>query len=106
MNGGRAVIKESALFPRRIARDSEMTMTNNEFNVLRVMAEKDIAWTWMMLDRTLALRGIAGFGNVANIVTRLVSMEMVETVYDESTSKPRYRVSEQGHQLLRKPHDD
>jgi len=48
MNGGRAVIKESALFPRRIARDSEMTMTNNEFNVLRVMAEKDIAWTWMM----------------------------------------------------------
>ncbi len=83
-----------------------MTMTNNEFNVLRVMAEKDIAWTWMMLDRTLAIRGIAGFGNVANIVTRLVNNGMVETVYDESTSKPRYRVSEQGHQLLRNPHDD
>ncbi|EGT5662168.1 MarR family transcriptional regulator [Cronobacter dublinensis subsp. dublinensis] len=83
-----------------------MTMTNIEFNVLRVMAEKDIAWTWMMLDRTLAICGIAGFGNVANIVTRLVNMGMVETVYDESVSKPRYRVSEQGRQLLRKPHDD
>lgn len=70
------------------------------------MAEKDIAWTWMMLDRILAIRGITGFGNVANIVTRLVNMGMVETVYDESTSKPRYRVSEQGHQLLIKPHDD
>ncbi|EOC3060337.1 MarR family transcriptional regulator [Cronobacter dublinensis] len=83
-----------------------MKLTNTELNVLRVMAEKDIAWTWMMLDRTLAIRGIAGFGNVANRVTRLVNMGMVETVYDESTSKPRYRVSEQGHQLLRKPHDD
>ncbi len=36
-------INESALFLRHIAGDSEMTMTNNEFNVLRVMAEKDIA---------------------------------------------------------------
>lgn len=85
---------------------TKVKLTNTELNVLRVMAEKDIAWTWMMLDRTLAIRGIAGFGNVANIVTRLVNMGMVETVYDESTSKPRYRVSEQGHQLLRKPHDD
>ena len=85
---------------------TKVKLTNTELNVLRVMAEKDIAWTWMMLDRTLAIRGIAGFGNVANIVTRLVNMGMVETVYDESTSKPRYRVSEQGHQLLRKLHDD
>ncbi|EKY3088765.1 MarR family transcriptional regulator [Cronobacter dublinensis] len=83
-----------------------MKLINTELNVLRVMAEKDIAWTWMMLDRTLAIRGIAGFGNVANIVTRLVNNGMVETVYDESASKPRYSVSEQGHQLLRKPHDD
>ncbi|EOV9017692.1 MarR family transcriptional regulator [Cronobacter muytjensii] len=82
-----------------------MKLINTDLNVLRVMAEKDIAWTWMMLDRTLAIRGIAGFGNVANIVTRLVNLEMVDTVYDESTSKPRYRVSGQGHQLLRKPHD-
>ncbi|EOW6735116.1 MarR family transcriptional regulator [Cronobacter dublinensis] len=83
-----------------------MKLINTELNVLRVMAEKGIALTWMMLDRTLAIRGIAGFGNVANIVTRLVNTGMVETVYDESVSKPRYRVSEQGHQLLRKPHDD
>lgn len=49
-----------------------MTITIVEFNVLKVMAEKDIDWSWMVLDRTLAIRNIPGFGNVANIVTKLV----------------------------------
>ena len=79
-----------------------MTITNTEFNVLKVMAEKDIDWTWMILDRTLATRGISGFSNVANIVTNLVNEGMVDTVCNETPSRPRYRVSEQGYQLLRK----
>ncbi|MDU6924671.1 MarR family transcriptional regulator [Franconibacter helveticus] len=78
-----------------------MTITNTEFNVLKVMAEKDIDWTWMILDRTLATRGIPGFSNVANIVTNLVNEGLVDTVYNNNPSRPRYRVSEQGHQLLR-----
>lgn len=78
-----------------------MTITNIEFNVLRVMSEKDIDWTWMLLDRTLATRGIPGFSNVANIVTNLMNDGLVDAVYDNNPSRPRYRVSEQGHQLLR-----
>jgi len=77
-----------------------MTITNTEFIVLKVMAEKDIDWTWMILDRTLATRGIPGFGNVANIVTRLVNKGVVDVVYNENPSRPRYRVSEPGHLLL------
>ncbi|MEB6224236.1 MarR family transcriptional regulator [Pantoea anthophila] len=77
-----------------------MKITNTEFNVLKVMAEKDIDWTWMILDCTLARRGIPGFSNVANIVTNLMNEGMVDAVHNESSSRPRYRVSEQGHQLL------
>ena len=77
-----------------------MKITNTEFNVLKVMAEKDIDWTWMILDRTLATRGIPGFSNVANIVTNLMNEGMVDAVHNESSLRPRYRVSEQGHQLL------
>ena len=77
-----------------------MKITNTEFNILKVMAEKDIDWTWMILDRTLATRGIPGFSNVANIVTNLMNEGMVDAVHNESSSRPRYRVSEQGHQLL------
>ena len=79
-----------------------MTITHAELNVLKVMAEKDIDWTWMILDRTLAMSNIPGFGNVANIVTNLASAGMVDTIYNEETSKPRYSVSAQGRQLLSK----
>ncbi|EOC5814492.1 MarR family transcriptional regulator [Cronobacter turicensis] len=78
-----------------------MQIPHTELNVLRVMAEKETDWTWIMLDRTLAIRGIEGFSNVANIVTSLVNNGMVEIVYAETPSKPRYRVSPQGRQLLR-----
>lgn len=78
----------------------EMMITNIEFNVLRVMTEKDIDWTWMLLDRTLATRGIPGFSNVVNIVTNLMNNGLVDAVYNDNPSRPRYRVSEQGHQLL------
>ena len=71
-----------------------MTITIVEFNVLKVMAEKDIDWSWMVLDRTLAIRNIPGFGNVANIVTKLVNHGLVDIVNGEGNSKPRYRVSE------------
>ncbi|EOC1267415.1 MarR family transcriptional regulator [Cronobacter malonaticus] len=83
-----------------------MKIPHTELNVLRVMAEKETDWTWIMLDRTLAIRGIEGFSNVANIVTGLVNNGMVETVYTENTSKPCYRVSPQGHQLLRENNDN
>ncbi|ELY4775195.1 MarR family transcriptional regulator [Cronobacter turicensis] len=83
-----------------------MKITHTELNVLKVMAEKETDWTWIMLDRTLAIRGIAGFSNVANIVTSLMDNGMVNTVYDEGTSKPRYRVSAQGHQLLKENNDN
>ena len=35
-----------------------MTITIVECNVLKGMAEKDIDWSWMVLDRTLAIRNI------------------------------------------------
>ncbi|ATM89616.1 TPA: MarR family transcriptional regulator [Klebsiella aerogenes] len=76
------------------------SLTTTELNVMKVMAEKDIDWTWMILDRTLATRGIPGFSNVANIVTNLMNEGMVDAVNNENSSRPRYRVSEQGHQLL------
>lgn len=81
---------------------NKIRISNAEFNVLKVMAEKDIDWTWMILDRTLAVRGIPGFSNVANIVTSLVNHGMVDIVYGEENGKPRYRVLVQGHQFLSK----
>ncbi|ELY4029238.1 MarR family transcriptional regulator [Cronobacter sakazakii] len=83
-----------------------MKIPHTELNVLRVMAEKDTDWTWIMLDRTLAIRGNEGFSNVANIVASLVNNGMVEAVCIENASKLRYRVSEQGHQLLRENNDN
>lgn len=81
---------------------NKIRISNAEFNVLQVMAGKDIDWIWMILDRTLAVRGISGFSNVANIVTSLVNNGMVDIVYSEENAKPRYRVSVQGHQFLSK----
>lgn len=77
-----------------------MKITNTEFNVFKIIAEKDIDWAWMILDCTLATRGITGFSKVANIVTNLMNEGMVDAVYNESSSRPRYRILEQGHQLL------
>ncbi|MFP1727869.1 MarR family transcriptional regulator [Lonsdalea quercina] len=77
-----------------------MTITNTEFNVLKVMSEKDIDWSWMILDRSLAMKNIPGFGNVANIVTSLVNQGMVDVVHNDNPQRPRYRVSAKGKQLL------
>lgn len=73
-----------------------MTISKTELNVLKVMSDKDIEWSWMVLDRTLAVRKIPGFSNVATIVTNLVSEGLVDVVNSEATSKPRYRVSQKG----------
>lgn len=78
-----------------------MTIDKIEFNVLKVMAEKDIDWNWMVLDRTLAVRNIPGFSNVANIVTSLVNNGLVDIVYNEDKSRERYRVSENGFKFLK-----
>ena len=83
-----------------------MTITIVEFNVLKVMAEKDIDWSWMVLDRTLAIRNIPGFGNVANIVTKLVNYGLVDIVNGEDNSKPRYRVSQYGLNLIKEQQDN
>ncbi len=58
-------------------------ITETELNVLKVMAEKDIDWNWIALDRALYTRGVSGFGNVANIVTSLVNSGLVDVVYGE-----------------------
>ena len=91
-----------------------MTITIVEFNVLKVMAEKDIDWSWMVLDRTLAIRNIPGFGNVANIVTKLVNHGLVNIVnklaneglviIEDSGHKsmPHYHVSEKGYNLVQR----
>lgn len=42
-------------------------ITETEFNVLKVMAEKDINWNWIALDRALYTR------NVPDLVTLLIS---------------------------------
>ncbi|MEZ3141225.1 MarR family transcriptional regulator [Citrobacter braakii] len=78
-----------------------MTITAIELNVLKIMAETDIAWNWMVLDRTLAVRNIPGFSNVANIVTSLVNNGLVNIVYNEDKSRQRYRVSENGFKFLK-----
>lgn len=78
-----------------------MTIDKIELNVLKVMAEKDIDWNWMVLDRTLAVRNIPGFSNIANIVTSLVNNGLVDIVYNEDKSRQRYRVSENGFKFLK-----
>lgn len=78
-----------------------MTITEIEFNVLKIMAEKDIDWNWMVLDRTLAMREVPGFSNVANIVTNLVNNGFVDVVYREDKSRSRFRVSQNGFNFLK-----
>lgn len=56
----------------------------------------------MVLDRTLAVRKIPGFSNVANIVTSLVNNGLVDIVYNEDKSRECYRVSENGFKFLKK----
>lgn len=73
-----------------------MKISETELNVLKVMAEKEIDWSWIILDRTLAVRKIPGFGNVARIVTNLVDNGLVDVVKCETTSRSRYRVSKNG----------
>ncbi|MDE9619076.1 MarR family transcriptional regulator [Citrobacter portucalensis] len=79
-----------------------MIITTVEISLLKVMAEKDIDWNWMVLDRTLAVRKIPGFSNVANIVTSLVNNGSVDIVYNEDKSRECYRVSENGFKFLKK----
>lgn len=76
-------------------------ITETEFNVLKVMAEKDINWNWIALDRTLYTRNVPGFGNVANIVTSLVNSGLVDVVYGEDKSRPRYKVAQNGFNLIK-----
>lgn len=76
-------------------------ITETELNVLKIMAEKDIDWNWIALDRALYTRSVPGFGNVANIVTSLVNSGLVDVVYGEDKSRPRYRVSKNSFKSLK-----
>ena len=76
-------------------------MTNTEIEVLKVMAGKDISWTWMILDRALATRGIPGFSSVPAIVDSLVEAGFVSEVYDEDIKKPKFSVTLDGKEFLR-----
>lgn len=67
------------------------SLTNTEVKVLKVMAEENREWTWMILDRTLATRSISRFGNVAKIVISLMNTGMVEPDYNDNLSRARYR---------------
>lgn len=78
-----------------------MTITKTEMDVLKVMSEKDIDWSWIILDRTLSAKKIPGFGNVARIVTNLVDHGLVDVVYNDETKRSRYRVSENGFKALK-----
>ncbi|MBJ8838802.1 MarR family transcriptional regulator [Citrobacter freundii] len=77
-------------------------ITEIELNVLKVMAEKDINWNWMNLDRALSFKGIPSFSNVVNIVNKLASEGLVNIEDSGHKSMPYYRVSEQGYKLLKK----
>ena len=77
-------------------------ITETELNVLKVMAEKDINWNWMNLDRALSFKGIPGFSNVVNIVNKLAREGLVNIEDSGHKSMPYYRVSEQGYKLLKK----
>ena len=77
-------------------------ITETELNVLKVMAEKDINWNWMNLDRTLSMKRIPGFSNVVNIVNKLASEGLVNIEDSGHKSMLHYHVSEQGYRLLKK----
>jgi len=81
-----------------------MTITKTEINVLKVMSEKDMDWSWIILDRALSTKGIPGFGNVARIVTNLAEHGLVDVIYNEETKRSRYRVSENGFKALKEEH--
>mgnify|MGYP004706960917 CR=1 FL=1 len=78
-----------------------MTITNTEMNVLKVMAEKDIDWTWMTLDRTLAIRGIPGYSHVPKIIQSLEINGLVDSVENKAKFQPLFRVSKQGYDYLK-----
>lgn len=48
-----------------------MKIPHTELNVLRVMAEKENDWTWIMLDRTLAIRGTEGLAMLRTLLRAL-----------------------------------
>ena len=76
-------------------------ITKTELNVLKVMAEKDINWNWMNLDRALSIKKIPGFSNVVNIVNKLASEGLVNIEDSGNKSMPYYRVSEKGSRLIK-----
>ena len=83
-----------------------MTITIVEFNVLKVMAEKDIDWSWMVLDRPVDSRLLTALGHRAKIVPKLVNHGLVDIVNGEGNSKPRYRVSQYGLNLIKEQQDN
>lgn len=81
-------------------------ITETELNVLKVMAEKDINWNWMNLDRTLSMKRIPGFSNVVNIVNKLASECLVNIEDSGHKSMPYYCVSENGYRLIKNTDTD
>ena len=66
-------------------------ITETEINVLKVMAEKDINWNWMNLDRTLYIRQIPGFANEGLVI-----------IEDSGhKSMPHYHVTEKGYNFVK-----
>ncbi|HCL5254552.1 TPA: MarR family transcriptional regulator [Salmonella enterica] len=75
-----------------------------EFNVLKVMAEKDKDWNCYVLDRVLSVRDIPGFGNVVRIVNSLVTQGFVEIIDIANATQPDYRVTDEGREYVKKRH--
>ncbi|URR12502.1 MarR family transcriptional regulator [Citrobacter portucalensis] len=77
-------------------------IANIEFNVLKVMAEKD--WNCYLLVRVLSVRDIPGFGNVVRIVNSLTDQGLVEIIDIENATQPDYRVTDEGHEYVKNHH--
>ncbi|NKD25680.1 MarR family transcriptional regulator [Citrobacter freundii] len=76
-------------------------IANIEFNVLKVMAEKDKDWNCYLLDRVLSVRDIPGFGNVVRNVNSLADQGLVEIIDIENAT---HRVTDEGHEYVKNHH--
>ncbi|WP_213134753.1 MarR family transcriptional regulator [Citrobacter sp. FP75] len=79
-------------------------INETEFNVLKVMAEKDRNWNCYLLDRVLSVRDIPGFGNVVRIVNNLAIQGFVEIIDIENATQPDYRVTNEGREYVKIRH--
>ncbi|EAO5293488.1 hypothetical protein E8K36_23175 [Salmonella enterica] len=79
-------------------------VNHTELNILKLLASRDdVNWTWYNLDRAMSIKKMDGIGNVARLVDNMFKAGLVDIVPSGTSSgMDYYRVSERGHQLLKR----